>query len=115
MDIVPTNMTVADYCPAMKRGEIVVNREYQRSDKVWPAIARGYLMETIILGFPIPKLSLYQKTDVKSRKTTKEIVDGQQRSMAILDFWNDDFELPSTLETETIRGKSYSELDKDEQ
>ena len=47
MDIVPTNMTVADYCAAMKRGESVVNREYQRSDKVWPAIASGYLIETI--------------------------------------------------------------------
>ncbi len=43
MDIVPTNMTVADYCSAMDRGEIIVNRDYQRSDKVWPPIARATL------------------------------------------------------------------------
>jgi hypothetical protein len=60
-----------------------VNRNYQRSDQVWPAIAKSYLIETILLGYPVPKLSLYQVLDLKSRKTSKEIVDGQQRSVTI--------------------------------
>jgi hypothetical protein len=115
VDIVPTNMTVADYCLAMDRGEIIVNRDYQRSDKVWPPVARAYLIETIILGFPIPKLSLYQKTDVRSRKTIKEIVDGQQRSMAIRDFWSSELRLPASLETDSIKGKTYAELDQEDQ
>jgi len=115
MDIVSTNMTVADYCAAMERGEIIVNKEYQRSDKVWPSIARAYLIETIILGYPIPKLSLYQKTDIKSKKTIKEIVDGQQRSMAIFEFWKGQSRLPRMLETEAIRDRTYSELAPDDQ
>ena len=82
MNIVPTGFTVVDFCHAMGRNEIIVNREYQRSDKVWPGSAQSYLIETIILGFPIPKFFLYQKTDLPSKKTYKEIVDGQQRSMA---------------------------------
>ncbi len=111
MNIVPTNFTVADYCQAMIRGEIVINREYQRSDKVWPPAARSFLIETVLLGYPIPKLSLYQVTDLKSRKTYKEIVDGQQRSMAIRDFFEDKLRLPSALETEDVVGKTYLELD----
>ncbi|MDA2928406.1 DUF262 domain-containing protein [Acidobacteria bacterium AH-259-O06] len=72
----------------MEAGSIIVNREYQRSSKVWPPAARSYLIDTILSSFPMPKISLYQKTDLRSRKTIKEIVDGQQRSQAIYDFFN---------------------------
>ena len=111
MNIVPTNMTVVDYCTAMDRSEIIVNRNYQRSDKIWPAAAKSYLIETILTGFPIPKLSLYQKVDLKSRKTFKEIVDGQQRSMTVLEFLNDQFVLSKSLRTVEVAGKTYNELD----
>ncbi len=115
MDRQPTSFTVADYCAAMDRGEIIVNHEYQRSDQVWPQVARSYLIETILKGFPVPKLYLYQRTDVKSRKTRKEIVDGQQRSVAIHDFYNDDFRLSKSAENEDVKGKKYSDLDEEYQ
>jgi hypothetical protein len=105
-----TSMTVADYCAAMDRNDIIVDRTYQRSDKVWPDAARSFLMESIILGYPIPKIFLRSKTDLKTRRTIKEIVDGQQRSRAIHDFFHDRFKLSKTLETEDFRGLSYSEL-----
>ncbi len=111
MNIVPTNMTVSEYCGAMDRGEIIVNSEYQRSDQVWPDIARSYLIETIVLGYPMPKFSLYQIVDLRSRKTIKEIVDGQQRSKAIHDFFHDNLRLSSSLDTKDIAGKKYSDLD----
>lgn len=115
MNIVGTNMTVADYCQAMDRGDIQVNRDYQRSDKVWPSAARSYLIETMILGFPVPKFSLHQMTDVRSRKTVKEIVDGQQRSAAVIDFFKDRLILSGSLETEEIAGRTYSELESEYQ
>ena len=104
MQIVATNMTVADYCNAMRRGEITVNTDYQRSDQVWPPIARSFLIETILLNFPIPKLFLYQVTDLKSRQTVKEIVDGQQRSMAVKDFFENHLRLSKSLELEEAAG-----------
>jgi hypothetical protein len=79
----PTNMTIAEYCASMDRKEVIVNKNYQRSDQVWPHAARSFLIESILLGFPIPKIYLHSKTDLKTRKTIKEIVDGQQRSRAI--------------------------------
>lgn len=115
MNIVPTNMTIADYCHAMERGEITVNKDYQRSDEVWPPIARSYLIETMVLGLPVPKLSLSQKTDVRTKRTVKEIVDGQQRSRAIQDFYNGQLRLSPSLETETIAGRTYPELEPESQ
>lgn len=111
MQKISTSFTVADYCTAMKRAEIIVNRDYQRSDQVWPQVARSYFLETIIKGFPIPKLYLYQVTDVRTRETIKEIVDGQQRSMAILDFYNDQYKISKGAENPDVRNRTYSELD----
>ena len=115
MNKASSQFTVADYCKGMKQNEIIVNRNYQRSDHVWPEAARSYLIETILKGFPIPKLYLYQVTDIKSRKTHKEIVDGQQRSVAILDFFDDKLKISKLAENEDIRGKKYSELGDDSQ
>lgn len=111
MKITPTNYTVADYCKAMNRKEIIVNRDYQRSDKVWPPAARSFLIESVLLEYPIPKLSLYQVTDIKSKETRKEIVDGQQRSRTIFDFYKNKLPLSTTCEIEEAAGKFYSDLD----
>jgi hypothetical protein len=110
MQTIPSSFTIADYCKAMERDEIVVNPDYQRSDQVWPPPARSFLLETVLLGFPMPKISLYQVTDIKSKKIYKEIVDGQQRSMALFAFYKDELRLSKSLETEEIAGRKYSTL-----
>lgn len=115
MNIIHTTVTVGEYCQGIKRKEISVNRDYQRSDRVWPSIARSYLIESLILGFPLPKFTHYFVTDIKSKKTTKEIVDGQQRSMAIRDFYEDELRIAISIDTESLRGKKYSELDSKDQ
>ena len=63
---VQSPLTVADYCAAVGRNEIQPNYDYQRSDAVWPPAARSFLIETILLGYPLPKMFLFQKTDLKS-------------------------------------------------
>lgn len=71
-----TTYTVSDYCASLHRKEVRVNRDYQRSDKVWPPAAQSFLIETILLGYPLPKLSLHQITDIKTRRSVREIIDG---------------------------------------
>jgi Protein of unknown function DUF262 len=112
MRVTQSSFTIAEYCQQMSDKNIVVNRTYQRSNKVWPVAARSFLVDSILSGFPIPKLSLYQKTDLRTRKTIKEIVDGQQRSHAILDFFNDEFRISYKG---NFSGKSYSRLTPEEQ
>ena len=112
MNVTPTGFTVAEYCQQMKDKSIIVNHDYQRSDKVWPPVAKSYLIETVLLGFPIPKLSLYQTTDLKSRRTTKEIVDGQQRSQTIFDFLEGTFRISGKG---LYGGKTFNQLEENEQ
>ena len=112
MQVTTTSYTIAEYCQQMLEKNVTVNREYQRSSKVWPAAARSYLIDTILSGFPIPKLSLYQKTDLRTRRTIKEIVDGQQRSNAILDFFNDDLRITGK---HRFSGSRFSNLQEEDQ
>jgi hypothetical protein len=107
MQVTSSNFTVAEYCEQMRLGGIVVNHDYQRSDKVWPPAARSYLIETILLGYPMPKMALHQTTDLRTRRTKKEIVDGQQRSQAIFDFFEDKLRLSGNTE---FARKTYSQL-----
>ena len=112
MQVITSNMTVSDYCQHMKEHKIVVNRDYQRSGKIWPPSAKSYFIDTLILGFPIPKIYIYQSTDLKSRQITKEIVDGQQRSETIYAFCNDEFSVSGNSK---FAGKKLSTLDEEYQ
>ena len=112
MKVTSTLMTVAEYCDQMKTGAIVVNRSYQRSRKRWPPAARSFLIDTILHGYPVPKVILAQQTDLRSRKTVKEIVDGQQRSAAIFDFYGDEFRISGDS---PYKGKKFSDLEPESQ
>lgn len=114
MHVTQSPFTITNYCDAMDRGEIIVNHNYQRNPKVWPPAARSFLIETILLGYPMPKLSLYQKTDVKTKKTIHEIVDGQQRSVTIHDFFHNKFRISRTGAIDSAAGRNYDELEDDD-
>ena len=113
INVTQSPMTVADYCQAFDDKAILVNRNYQRSWEVWPLLARSFLIESIVLGYPVPKLSLHQVLDLRSRKTVKEIVDGQQRTAAIYEFFTGRLRLSTGLETDGLAGHTYEELDED--
>ena len=108
MNIRPNLITlsVAEYCNAFGRKEVLIDRKYQRHASIWPERAQSYLIETILRGFPMPKLALHQQTDVKSRKSWKYVVDGQQRTNAIVDFFSGKLTLSQSLEIEEARGEN---------
>ena len=113
MIINPTTYTVAQYCKLWKDGDLKVNREYQRNEEVWPPAARSFLIETLLLGYPIPKLYLYQHTDLKTKRTVLEVVDGQQRTTTIFDFYTGKLKLSKRCSLEEARGKAYDGLSDD--
>ena len=106
-------MPVADYCHAYRRQEVLVDRKYQRNARVWPDRAQSYLIETILRGFPMPKLALHQQTDVRSRRSLKYVVDGQQRTNAIVDFFEGKLTLSHSLELEAARGQTLDSISQD--
>lgn len=113
MLIRPSTFTVAQYCAMWKKGELVVNRDYQRNEDVWPPAARAFFIETLLLGFPIPKLYLFQRTDIKTKLTVLEVVDGQQRTQSILDFYASKLKIGKRFELDGARNKAFSGLPED--
>lgn len=106
----PSPMSVADYCHDFNNGKIKVNEEYQRKVGLWTAQARSFFIESILLEFPIPKLYLHARLDLKSRQQIKEVVDGQQRTHALTLFFNNKQRLTNNIDTEELRGLKYNQL-----
>lgn len=109
-----THYTVARLAESISSKSLRVDRRYQRSDRVWPDSARSLLVETVLLGYPMPKLIIRQTTDTKELTTLEEIVDGQQRTSALVDYFNGEYALSKGLDTEEYRGKKFSELPEEE-
>jgi len=101
------NMTIADYSEQLRNRQITINHDYQRSDTVWPISAKSNLIDTILSGYPIPKLILSQTTDLDTRKTRKEVVDGQQRTAAITEFLENKY----SLSRGDFAGNRFNDLD----
>ncbi len=106
--------TIADILTWLDDKTLVVNREFQRSDKVWPAPAKAYLIDTILRGRPLPKIYVRTKTDPSSRRSFREVIDGQQRLRAIQSYSNDEFALGTNKELfGNYAGMRYSDLDEE--
>lgn len=107
------NYSVRDFEEWNERGELVLAPKFQRRD-VWSDKARSYLMDTIVRGKPIPKIYMRQDIDPQTRRTRREIVDGQQRLNTVLTFIKDGFKI-SKAHHEEFGGQYFSGLDKDTQ
>ena len=105
---------ISDIIQWNEKNEIELSPKYQRNS-VWNEKAKAYLIDTIIRGLPIPPIFLRQKTDITTKSTTREIIDGQQRIRAILEFIvNESFSIKKA-HNKMYGGKKYSELDEDAQ
>jgi uncharacterized protein with ParB-like and HNH nuclease domain len=107
------NISVRDFEQWSDRNELVLAPKFQRRN-VWKPKARSYLIDTIIRGKPIPKLYKRQDVEPRTRKTTREIVDGQQRLRTVLSFLKDAF-IISRAHHDDYGGYCFSELDPDVQ
>lgn len=107
------NYSVRDFEEWHGRGELVLAPKFQRRE-IWIPKARSYLIDTIVRGKPIPKIYMRQDTNPKTRRTKREIVDGQQRLSTVLGFIKDGFKI-SKAHHEDFGGRFFSELDKETQ
>ena len=104
--------TIADFLEWSEKGQLELNPEFQRGS-VWPPAARTYLIDTILRHLPVPKIYVRTKVDLQTKRSFREVVDGQQRLRAIIDFGNDKFALGQRARE--FSGKRYSNLTADEQ
>lgn len=100
--------SINDFIQWSETDQLVLSPKFQRKE-VWSEKAKSYLIDTIIRGKPIPKVFIRQILNAMSRKTVREVVDGQQRLRAILAYMNDGFVISKT-HNKKFGGLYFSEL-----
>ena len=93
---------VADFLEWYAKKLLILNPEFQRRS-VWTVSAKILLIDTILRQYPIPKVYIRTKIDVRTKTAIGEVVDGQQRLRTIIEFTEDKFSLSK-------RAKEYSGL-----
>lgn len=71
----------------LKRKELIIDPEFQRNG-VWKPKQKSELIESILMGIPIPLMYLFEDKNGK-----KQVVDGRQRIGTILEFLDNKFKL----------------------
>ncbi|MBI5618444.1 MAG: DUF262 domain-containing protein [Gammaproteobacteria bacterium] len=82
--------------------------KFQRRS-VWKTPARSFFIDTLLRGMPVPPIYIRQTQSQKRDRVIREVVDGQQRVSAVLDFIDEEYRLSRTLKAEWA-GKSFSQL-----
>ena len=80
--------------------------DYQR-EFVWDYVRQSKLIESIILGLPIPLIFLAENADNENRL---EIVDGSQRIRTLAAFLKDELNLVGLEKLDQLNGYKFSEL-----
>lgn len=104
----PQTFSIAEFLKWNDDGELKLNPKFQRGS-VWTPHARTYLIDSILRGYPIPKLLLRTTIDRDSRRTIRDVVDGQQRLRTIIDFA--DGKIVLGAKAGELRGLKYSDLE----
>jgi hypothetical protein len=81
----PQQYRILDFYQWHQRDELFLQPKFQRRPS-WTEKARSYLIDTILKELPVPKIFLRETTDLVKKRTIREVVDGQQRLRAVLDF-----------------------------
>jgi hypothetical protein len=88
--------------------QLVFNPDFQRRS-VWSPAAKVSLIDTILRRLPVPKIYLRTKINLTTKKSFREVVDGQQRLRAITEYAQDKFAL--SKRAGEFAGKKYSDLE----
>jgi len=81
---------------------------------VWKAAARSFFIDSLLRGMPVPPVYVRQVQSPERDRVMREVVDGQQRISAVLDYMDGKYRLSNTLKG-SWSGKAFSNLTNDEQ
>lgn len=108
--------TVETAISQLKQGNIFLQPSFQRRD-AWLVERKSRLIESILLGLPIPQIVLAERKD---QRGTFIVLDGKQRLLTLLQFVgeahgspNNSFRLRGVEVLTEYKGMAFSELDID--
>ena len=101
---------VAQFIEWHEKKQLTLNPNFQRRS-VWTLDGKSYLVDTILRGLPVPKVYMRTTINVSTQRAVREIVDGQQRMRAILDFAGGELRL--NKRAGEYAGHRYEDLDEE--
>ena len=107
MASIPLTYTISDFIEWYQKKQLILAPDFQRGS-VWTISAKMSLIDTILNDFPMPQVFFRTKINLGDKTTIREVVDGQQRLRAILEFAADELRL--SLKDPNFRRKYYSDL-----
>ncbi len=109
----PSIFKSLDFSEWRERNALVLTPKFQRRG-VWTLPARSHLIDTLMRNMPVPPIYLRETQASDKKRIVREVVDGQQRISAVLDFLDDAYSLSKTLDA-LYAGKRFSELTDEQQ
>src|SRR5205809_3946185 len=85
-------ITISQFIRWHEKNQLILQPKFQRR-LAWEPAARSYLIDTIVRELPMPKVYLRKVVEPNTKLAAYEVVDGQQRLQAILDFYAGSLEL----------------------
>jgi hypothetical protein len=89
-------------------GTLQLQPKFQRRE-VWSTAKRCYLIDTLLSGMPVPPIFMRITQSNDRKRMIREIVDGQQRVKAVLDFIDGKYNL-SKLYSEKYNANRFDKL-----
>lgn len=90
-------MSIGELLNLYEKGEIVINPDFQRYFR-WTDVQKSRLIESILLGIPIPSIFVFQRQD-----GIWEVVDGLQRISTLIQFIGELPEIPEVQKKERLQ------------
>jgi Protein of unknown function DUF262 len=92
--------------------QLTLAPEFQRN-AIWPRPAKAYLVDTVLFDRPIPLLFFARTINAQTGRTEYEVVDGQQRLIAIFQFCENRFRLTESPQDAPWFNRRWGDLPPD--
>ncbi len=104
------SLVIQDIINLANKGELNLTPWYQRRS-VWNKPQQSYLVNTLFEKKPLPSIYIRHSLDLQKGISIKEVVDGQQRTNAIISYCNNEYSARHPNHKKLIK---FSELSKTE-
>ncbi len=105
--------TANDLISFRETGSLELTARFQRRE-VWKTPAKSFFIDTLLRGYPVPPIYVRITQSDDHSRTVREVIDGQQRLRALLDFVDGKYALTNAVD-EAWRGAHFEELSKAQQ
>lgn len=107
------SLVIQDIINLEKKAELNLRPWYQRRS-VWNTPQQSYLINTLFEKKPLPSLYIRHSLDLQKGISIKEVVDGQQRTQAIIDYCSNIFAARHPNHHNLIKFNDLSKVEKQE-